>query len=98
MALIYMVLFPSISTFETPPNWEPYLALMPVTAKEGDLAAGDTSVGLEPHWTTALSKDRLVGMAPPSMCAAGRWPKATWMRRVFGAVVRRIAALPVPTG
>src|SRR6266851_4086701 len=29
-------------------NWEPYLALMPVTATEGDLAAGDTSVGFGP--------------------------------------------------
>jgi hypothetical protein len=29
-------------------NWEPYLALMPVTAMEGDLAAGGMSVGLGP--------------------------------------------------
>src|SRR5262245_48269315 len=29
-------------------NWEPSLALMPVTATEGDLAAGDTGVGLAP--------------------------------------------------
>jgi|SoiMetStandDraft_2_1073263.scaffolds.fasta_scaffold74035_1 hypothetical protein len=29
-------------------NWEPYLALMPVTATEGDLAAGDMSVGAGP--------------------------------------------------
>jgi hypothetical protein len=25
-------------------NWEPYVALMPVTAIQGDFAAGDTSV------------------------------------------------------
>jgi hypothetical protein len=29
-------------------NREPYLALMSVTATDGDLAAGDTSVGLGP--------------------------------------------------
>ena len=29
-------------------NWEPYLAHMRVTATEGELAAGDTSVGLGP--------------------------------------------------
>jgi hypothetical protein len=29
-------------------NWEPYLALRPVIATEGDLAAGDRSVGLGP--------------------------------------------------
>ena len=29
-------------------NWEPYLALMPVTATQDDFAAGDTSVGLGP--------------------------------------------------
>src|SRR5262245_19559220 len=29
-------------------NWESYLALMPVTATEGGLAAGDTSVGSGP--------------------------------------------------
>jgi hypothetical protein len=29
-------------------NWEPYLALMPVTAMQGDLAVDDTSVGLGP--------------------------------------------------
>jgi hypothetical protein len=29
-------------------NWEPYLALMLVTATEDELAAGDTSVGLGP--------------------------------------------------
>jgi hypothetical protein len=34
-------------------NWEPYLALMLVIATEGDLAAGDTSVGLGPMSRTA---------------------------------------------
>src|SRR5262245_58989402 len=29
-------------------NWEPYVALMPVRATEGDLAVGDTSVGSGP--------------------------------------------------
>ena len=29
-------------------NWEPSVALMPVRATEGDLAAGDTSVGSGP--------------------------------------------------
>ena len=31
-------------------NREPYLALMPVTVTKGDLAVGDTSVGLGPTW------------------------------------------------
>src|SRR5712691_6040194 len=34
-------------------NWEPYLALMPVTATQDDFAAGDTSVGLGPSWRGA---------------------------------------------
>ena len=43
-------------------NWEPYLALMLVTATAVQFAAGDTSVGFGP--TTALSSPR-------------RWPATT---------------------
>jgi len=33
-------------------NWEPYVALMPVTATEGEFAVGDMSVGLGPSGGT----------------------------------------------
>ena len=49
-------------------NWEPYLALMPVTATEGDLAAGDTSVGFGPGSTsqrTVLGSPLLLGRPIP---------------------------------
>src|SRR5215831_8675064 len=52
-------------------NWEPYLALMPVTATEGGLAAGDTSVGSGPRCeykplkqTTAKSRRYIIDLVP----------------------------------
>jgi hypothetical protein len=55
-------------------NWEPYLALMPVTATEGDLAAGDMSVDtggefLKPMFRVSKDDVKSRRLRPPSQFA-----------------------------
>jgi hypothetical protein len=51
-------------------NWEPSVALMPVTGTSGDLAAGDMRVGVGPGWRTIPRHGR--GGGPPE----GRYTSA----------------------
>jgi hypothetical protein len=56
-------------------NWEPYLARLPVTATQDDLAADDMSVGLGPTSGVVADGRRSCGLPRPaeSLRQAGCW-------------------------